>query len=723
MGNLLIKIKKYKAFIIAFFVLAILCYILIVNGTPKQYAYKNTNYSLCEKITEFGDKGLKRDNKDLVIANTNGQFSTYQKSQIKKVVLRFEQLPLEKAFNIRYSKGNLDDVSQFSNWYAIAAKNKTITINIPENGIHSITFDFISNTTISSIKIGSYSNKIYVKDKAKLNILLSLIISIVVSIILIMVSIFAYPRLKKTLYFAKNNCKKILKSLLIAFAMLFSMLVIERIAGLPTLSIRNFLKYCNLPLVYFDFAISISASIFLTFFASIKKRMEIIFLLIAIPAGMTISLCQMNTVHLVWDAPSHMNEVVKLSNAPYYSYSTFYSDYGTYPAGGKISLSALNHDIIKSNADYFEAKLQRNDNNYNIFSFYKAVGYFPMALGMMFSRGFKLSLTMSLFVCKLFNLFSYAGFMYFAIKNARHFKIVFFVISLLPTSIILSSEFSYDPWLTSLFAVAFSIFVNAFFEERIISRKEIVSMSALMFLAVGSKPVYCPMLLLSALIPSNRFKDYVQRKKSIALSLILIVIATFSFVLPIVSATSNGNSLGDSRAPGTNIDGVKQILYIVCHPIDYICIFFDFLFYKYLNYTSLVYLCGFGFGGYFKSSSYLMMNAIPLCSCLFLTNSSLDENKNYDLKRSVLGIIICILVIMSFTSSMYIAFTAVGSKDIVGVQIRYLIPVLIPLLVFSSTFTRKIKIKHIDLTMLYSLILAFVLYSDIYTGLIRLYLF
>lgn len=313
-----------------------------------------------------------------------------------------------------------------------------------------------------------------------------------------------------------------------------------------------------------------------------------------------------------------------------------------------------------------------------------SLSYVPSAIGTIVGQGLSLSFVHVFMLGKLFNLLFYVMLFYFAIKKIPYGKTLLAVFGLVPTSIFMASNYSYDPWVIGFIVLAYSFF---FYEiqnpDKKLEAKNVVCMIVFLILGCMPKAVYCVLGPPFLFMPKAKFKDKKQRLMYYMPLAIAGVALLATFAVP---ALIQGVGSGDSRG-GEGINANAQLAYILSDPIAYARVFFHFL-KDYLSFGNMQSYMQRYF--YFGNGDFYVPVFVILVIVAFL-----DKKKatNQRILVRISCVAASLLAVAACATVMYIVFTPVGSEQIFGCQGRYILPAMIPFLVAISPdiFDNKIK--------------------------------
>ena len=348
----------------------------------------------------------------------------------------------------------------------------------------------------------------------------------------------------------------------------------------------------------------------------------------------------------------------------------------------------------KVEKENFQTFLNENDKNYTQTTFKynnlletNKICYLPMALTLKLTNLIGLPYTICFFLARCVQLICYSFLMALAVKLMPNYKILTMVIAIIPQSLFLATNFSYDPTVIACITLAFAAFANEFMNKKTkINLKNILIFVLAGLLGIFPKAIFAPFLLLILLMPKEKFQSNQQRQIFKFIIIILFLVTISTFVLPILF---NINANSDIR--GGNVSVSQQMKLIISSPISFIKVFWKNAVLDTAN--RMFSVSTFGLLSYYggmemDTSYYMFLLAIILA---FFTEKNA---KNINIKDKIIMISIYLLIFCFIWGSMYLAFTPVGEAGINGVQPRYFIPFLLPFLYCFQTEKLNSKIEN-----------------------------
>lgn len=320
-----------------------------------------------------------------------------------------------------------------------------------------------------------------------------------------------------------------------------------------------------------------------------------------------------------------------------------------------------------------------------------SVGEIPAAVGIWISRFLGLALSWQFIIGKFFNLLVYASIMAIAIKKLPAYKILLASVGLLPTSIFLASNYSVDPWVIAFLSLGFSLFLEEFYDRRkVLTASKTITILAIFLLGMLPKAIYFPMIAVMFFMPSKKFEGFFTKRVFYSSIFLTLGILILSFILPIFFSVAD--QTGDLRG-GAGVNSIEQIRFILSNPVQYSWILIKFL----SGYIAPVGSDSYAFNyAYFGQLSHAlpMVTAIPFILLMWVTvvaEKGVSNHPIFNYKQRIILFILVVFTISLIATALYVSFTPVSSPNINGVQPRYLLPILFPMMIalFSSSCENK----------------------------------
>jgi len=470
-------------------------------------------------------------------------------------------------------------------------------------------------------------------------------------------------------------------------------------------------NYVSFILIY----LLINCVFFLLFHNGKLEKIENKFLLVGLSLGLMLLFGFNRITGVSWDEQIHFHNVHKLSYGDEVNWSE--STRNLY----ELKIPFYKYDTIEERIavnNYLNEKhkdiVKTEENNYKLA--YNNSIYLPMSIVYKINDLLGVPLIINLYLTCFTNLLIYILLIYYAIKIIPIYKRLLFCIGIIPTELFMATRFSYDPLIVGLITLSLAIFIYEYVNKnKKLSFKNCLICILAMILGSFPKAIYIPLLLLLILLPNTKF-DNNKKALKFKIGIILIVGAIMAtFVLPTVTNPSSG---GDIRGGNTSMSG--QLSIIKNNPLGFAEVFENNagdLFIERLIGVGTMF--SFAYNGNIKKTNLIWIFTIVFIY-LFFTDRYNLKNK-FDWKYRLWNLLIIFGIISMIWLSMYLSFTPVGSLTINGVQGRYFIPILLPLLICLnvSGIKNDIKVEKYDLYV--SLILFITVYFMIYYNTIAMW--
>ena len=290
-----------------------------------------------------------------------------------------------------------------------------------------------------------------------------------------------------------------------------------------------------------------------------------------------------------------------------------------------------------------------------------------------------------LYFARFFSIIFMSFIMYLSIKITPVFKRTFAVFGLIPMVIFLGSVISYDSLLISLTTLALSIILKITYDDKLkkVPNNYIITLILIGVVLLNVKGLYFLLYILLFLIPVKKVGN-IKKMTRIALIIILSILAISLVIkipfllLPKIKTDVNYAS--------------KQLDFVIHNPIKYSGILIDNIInQRFFQLSSIVGV----FGLIDTYNPFVIICFTYIWLIMVSISDGVCDKIKINGKFKILLIIYILFIIISVYSAMYINWTPainghkIGEADISGVQGRYFLPILLPILLLFSN--KKIK--------------------------------
>ena len=411
----------------------------------------------------------------------------------------------------------------------------------------------------------------------------------------------------------------------------------------------------------------------------LRNRIELFFLIIGFLIGTSI-IYSTGSTPFTWDEETHFKTVYENAYGELVDNTSAVIKYEE-----KVGIPTYNTLEEKMLVDNY---MNKNDKkvvsrtNKSVATNYTAMAYAPQIIGAKIARGLNLSFTNMLRLMKFMNLLVYLIVITVAIRYAKIGKYALMCIALMPTSILQASAITYDGFVLCFVLLGVVLLINEIVseEEKINTKLLAIGIIAI---TIGSlsKMVYAPLVLLAIFIPNKKFAS---KKSVIWFKLGILAICGWmlaTFVLPTLISMISPSVTATADLRGGDTNSGSQIGNIIAQPFNYakelLSSIFSFENFGISAEARDPYTIGnlmlMNYGGTVVGPdkfAYVIMALIMILIC----KNKEEKPLNVKTKLGVWGLIFIIVVLI--WTAMYLAFTPVGQKAIVGVQARYYLPIL-----------------------------------------------
>jgi uncharacterized membrane protein len=452
---------------------------------------------------------------------------------------------------------------------------------------------------------------------------------------------------------------------------------------------------------------------------NIGQKPEYAFLVIALVCGGLIAFSETHSF-VSWDEFIHYKRADNLSlkNIVPKRVNDIYAAANAVPHSVSLKEQAVLDTAFDTNtksSNQTSKKKNQKENSLLLFSPFKLfqnIAYIPSGIALFISHLLHIPAHFGFLFGRFVNLLAFVGLSFFALQKIRHGKLLLATIALFPTSLFLAANYGYDAWLTGCFFLGSAwLFTELSQPTKLLSRKELFIILFCFVLGLSAKAIYFPLLFLLFLLPTTKFSSSKEYRFFLATTLITILFVLASFILPFFFEGHGGND----RRGGKEVNSSQQIHFILTHPLEYTHTLLSFV-REYINPLNAQGL----------TVSFAYLGSIQgFYWVLFLLLLVLLFEKRKPLPRLALTRFITLtlffVTVCLIATALFIAFTPVGLNTINGVQPRYLIPLLFPLLFPWSGYLSSKHLNQNTITLCVFTLITCILLFGIWSNIISLY--
>lgn len=355
----------------------------------------------------------------------------------------------------------------------------------------------------------------------------------------------------------------------------------------------------------------------------------------------------------------------------------------------------MNDYFFKFQQSYDGVTIQTEGNNYNTpitdhkdywewttsSQFYS---YLFSALGILIAKLLHLTAIWALYLSRIANLIFYGVVVYFTIKIIPKFKLPLLVFSTMPLCIAQVSSLSYDAFILTFTLIILTYFIKMYLGE--VNKKNLAIFFISVLLISLIKQPYIILSLLVLVIP---YEDKQLKKYSLITIILIFILTTLTVSSLFTSLFTTTTVQTYNTTTVSNISFVGQSRYILSNPPIILTLIKDMI----VSIPDLFLLKA----NFFHYTGYKGIKLINVLYILFFLGFSLFYKLDIELKkkeRAILALIF-LIVYVGIYAIFYLTWSPVGSSSILGVQLRYFLPVIALLPLIFSTKYKKIEGKEI----------------------------
>lgn len=323
-----------------------------------------------------------------------------------------------------------------------------------------------------------------------------------------------------------------------------------------------------------------------------------------------------------------------------------------------------------------------NTNIYNPHMDNNAIlGYIPQAIGIKIADALSDSPVFIFYLGRVFSLIFSFGLIYLAVKITPKHKNIFLLASTMMTFIQQTVSYSYDSVLHAVCILFTAYCLKLIYSKEKITIKHMIVPILSFFVMLNIKQVYLPLGIMLLFIPKDKCKNKLW-----------LIILTIIISLGLWKGFSIFTNIGYNAVSSGSNEGMKQLTYLLNNPFD----IFNIITNTYKNYF-IFYLEG--LIGYFGWFAFRVDRIYILVYFLLFLYAFLGENSKLKTINKIFLMICNIVMIVGIFAAMYLFWSDYKLPFVEGVQGRYLIPLVVPIII--SLIPRKNKIK-VDDKIIYS---------------------
>ena len=347
-----------------------------------------------------------------------------------------------------------------------------------------------------------------------------------------------------------------------------------------------------------------------------------------------------------------------------------------------------------NNSDDVKDCFKSTNNKYNFFKDIRKLqphGYIFSILGILIVDWFTNIPILIFYSGRIANLIASIILIYIAIKKAPKYKNYILLVATIPMFIQQMVSYSYDSVLNSCCLLACSLILLFMYKKQVKLNILLSSIMLLLIIIFGVKMIYIPIIFIILM------DDSILKRKDKLIYILLLLVGSFAAYKLLGIFINTGGDIVD--VSNENYMSFKS------NPLSIIPIAINTI-----KKNGWFYIEGlFGYFSWFRYKYPYYMFILYLIIIVRFVIS--DENKS-SIKSRIIPLLLLTLSICAIFGAMYFSWSDPGLNYIDGVQGRYFIPLLLPIMILFTPKNKKIGICDSDVfTMINILTVYFILFT------------
>ena len=300
---------------------------------------------------------------------------------------------------------------------------------------------------------------------------------------------------------------------------------------------------------------------------------------------------------------------------------------------------------------------------------FQIIPYLPQALGVFIGRLFGADALICYYLARVMNLAFYSFCCYVALSWAKRFRMMLFAIMAMPLTLFIAASCNNDSMLFGLMFIVFSTVLCDKF-----SKKQAIAFAASFAVLCTSKASYIVFILL-VLLMVDKEKWNIRLKKwqyfAIAAVSLFVVYQGMGLLVGLLS------NYGEIPRTMEDSNPSAQLMFVLSNPLRYLVVFLDTL------RNNSFFLSSGGLLGWIDVDIKVVSFATPIM-LLWATAKNAPLLGKKDLNRMLVFLATTILTYGVVLTGMYLTWTPVTLPQVIGIQMRYLLPGVFGLLLAAG---------------------------------------
>lgn len=314
--------------------------------------------------------------------------------------------------------------------------------------------------------------------------------------------------------------------------------------------------------------------------------------------------------------------------------------------------------------------------NYPNMARYSPIAYLPQSLGIFLASLFTQKVLFLFLAGRIFNLIFYAILCFYAIKTTPYLKWIFVLVLSNPMSLALAASMSADAVLIGCCSLFFAkILQYAFSQQNYLSKKQLCFLALIAAMIALTKQSIA-FLLFIFLLPKAKIKTNYFWTILLVLLPSIVLSALWSFYAASV------------MIPLNNSDAASHLSFIISNPFYFLILVLKTFFNIELLFQTIGVL---GWKNIYLDIFYYVIFVFVVCINIFYQS---DSRINLNTLQKIIIIFTAIINILLICILSFLYWTYKTTFSYIELQGRYLLPFVLPFLVFISSFVNSKNCRY-----------------------------
>ncbi len=323
-----------------------------------------------------------------------------------------------------------------------------------------------------------------------------------------------------------------------------------------------------------------------------------------------------------------------------------------------------------------EASQDRAFLTYSNTALYSPLTYAPQTIGISLARLICNKPYLWAYAGRLTNMLTVGLIIFAAIRIAPAGKNIIATLTLLPINMYESASLSGGAftYAVTVLLISYVLWLR-YRKQGEMTKKEKLLLYLLLLFTASCKIVYVPFVLMAFAVPPEKLGDRKQYKFHISCAAIMILLASLGWM-------SISRRYLIEYKPG--VDSIAQMKFVLMHPFNYVQTIINTVMYSGEWIIKTFFAASLG---YFNVGTNLLMmmisavNLIYVCVTDKLVIRTAEKEGNNKLILPVMLLVSSIISALLVFTSEYVQWTPYQDKSVDGLQGRYFLPVILPMLI------------------------------------------